>query len=179
MVQNPIMVFRRQMQKYLHPVNTIKHIIDNQGGLIAGTQAFVTIAKGVDAPVLGANPDHCLVGSHVRSIFLNIQVAASSTGALANVYMIIYGNPAGNIPVADIPDGNVTGTSDFKKQIFHTEMIMTEKNTTAIPRTLFKGVLKIPRKFQRMGQADNIQISLFSPGVTWDYCVESIYKEIR
>ncbi len=153
-------------------------MIDFQGALGVDTKQDVTIAKGVDNPVL-ANVTECEIGSHVRSIFLNIQVSATSTASIANVYMIIYGNPGANIPIANIPNGNVVGSSDFKKNIFHQEMIMTEKNTTAIPRTLFKGVLRIPRKFNRIGQDDNIQLSLYSPGVTYEVCVESIYKEIR
>ncbi len=169
------MVFRRR--NYLRPVNTIKHIYDEQGGLVAGTQVVSTLVKGVDNPVLASNPNQVVVGSHVRSIFLNIQVAATGTAALANVYMIISGNPGNAIGAQ--PNANVTGTSDFKKQIFHTEMIMGEKNTTGIPRTLFKGVLKLPRKFGRIGHDDTIQVQLFSPGITWDYCIQCIYKEIR
>ncbi len=171
------MVFRRQMSKYLHPVNTVKHVIDQQGGLAVDAKTEISIVKGVRSPALAA-VTNVEVGSHVRSIFLNIQVAASSTAALANIYMIIYGNPGANIALGSIPNGNVVGPSDFKKNIFHQEMIMTEKNTTAIPRTLFKGVLKIPRKFQRIGEDDNIQVSLYSPGVTWDFCLQSIYKAI-
>ncbi len=171
------MVFRRSMSKYLHPVNTVKHIVDQQGALTVDAKSDVTIVKGVRNPAL-ANVKDVEVGSHVRSIFLNIQVAATSTASIPNVYMIIYGNPGGNVPIANIPDGNKVGVSDFKKNIFHQEMIMTEKNTTAIPRTLFKGVLKIPRKFQRIGEDDNIQVSLYSPGVTYEFCLQSIYKNI-
>ncbi len=169
----------RSRRMYLRPVNTLKHIVDNQGGLVVDTQAIVPLVFGADNPGTGSNPEQVTIGSHVKSIFLNVQVAATSTASIANVYMIVYGNPGNNIPAADIPDGNKTGISDFKKQIFHTEMIMTEKNTTAIPRTLFKGVLKIPRKFNRISAADRIDISLYAPGVTYDYCLTCIYKEIR
>lgn len=165
----------RMIQKYLHPVNTRKHVIDNQGGLVAGTAVNIDIAKGVDSASL-AQVSECNVGSHVRSLFLNIQVAATGTAALANVYMIIFGNPSGEISMVN---ANVVGASDMKKQVFHQEMIMTEKNTTAIPRTLFKGVLRIPRKMQRIGQDDRIRVQLFAPGVNFDYCVQAIYKEIR
>ncbi len=93
--------------------------------------------------------------------------------------MIIYQNAGGNIQTAQIPNGNATGIADFKPEIFHTEMMMGEKNTTGIPRTLFKGVLRLPRKMHRIGATDIIELQLFSPGVTWDYCVQCIYKEYR
>ncbi len=164
-----------RFQKYLHPVNSKKHVVDNQGGLVAGTQAIVELAEGVDAPVL-ASTEQVIVGSYVRSIFLNVQVAATGTAALANVYMIVYKNPSNGLTP---PQANAVGASDVKKIVFHQEMIMTEKNTTAIPRTLFKGVLKLPRHMQRFGQDDSLLIALLAPGVNFDYCVQCIYKEIR
>ncbi len=173
------MSLRGRRRNYLRPVNTLKHVIDNQGGLIGGTQAFVDIVTGKDNPVFASNPEACSIGSHVRSIFLNIQVAATGTASLANVYFYIYGNPGGNIGTGQVPNGNVVGTSEFRKMVFHQEMMMTEKNTTAFPRTLFRGVIKIPRKFNRIGADDKITIALFSPGVNYDYCFQCIYKEIR
>ncbi len=171
------MVFSRRSLR-LRPITTIKHVIDNQGGLVAGTPAKVNIASAVDAPTL-ATANQVEVSSHINALFLNVQVAATATAALANVYMILYGNPGANIDDANIPNANVVGTSDFKKMVFHQEMIMTEKNTTAIPRTLFKGVILLPRKFRRMGIGDKIAIQLFSPGVNFDYCFQCIFKEIR
>ncbi len=164
-----------RFQKYLHPVNTKKHVIDNQGGLTAGTPTTIEIAEGVDAPTLPAT-ETVAVGSYVRSIFLNVQVAASQNTALANVYMIVYKNPSNAMAV---PNANVVGASDTKKIIFHQEMIMVEKDNTGIPRTLFKGVLRVPKHMQRMGQDDSLLVQLFTPGVTFDYCLQCIYKEIR
>ncbi len=166
------------MGKYLHPVNTVKHVIDIQLGLIGGTVTTSDIVAGDENPAT-ANPTEVNIGSHVKSFFLNVQVAATGTASLANVYMMVYGNPGNNIPFSNIPNPNVVGTSDFKKMVFHQEMIMTEKNTTAFPRTLFRGVIKVPRKFQRIGTNDNIKLAFFSPGVNYDLCFQCIYKEIR
>ncbi len=166
------------MSAYLHPVTTIKHVIDRQLGVILAVRSAFDIVQADDNPVL-ANDIEVETGAHVRSLFLNVQVSATSTAALANIYMIVYGNPGSNIAAGSIPDANVVGTSDFKKMVFHQEMIMTEKNTTAFPRTLFRGVIKIPRKFQRMGANDRIAIQFFAPGVNYDVCFQCIYKEIK
>ncbi len=171
------MIFRRR-QNYLHPVNTLKHVVDAQRGVTIATRDLVQLIFGVDNPTL-AQPTDVQAGSHVRSFFLNVQVAATSTAALANLYFMIYKNPGNNVIAANIPDANVVGTSDFKKNVFHQEMTMTEKNTTAFPRTMFKGVIRIPRHMQRIGQDDVIIIQFFSPGVTYDVCTQCIYKEIR
>ncbi len=162
----------------LRPVNSLKHVIDIQGGLIAGTQVLTNLIDVTDNPVITAADDNA-TASVVKSFFLNVQVAATGTAALANVYMMIYKNPGNAIGGGNIPDANVVGASDFRKQIFHQEMIMTEKNTTAIPRTLFKGVLRIPKHFQRNGADDTIVLALFSPGVNFDFCFQCIYKEFR
>ncbi len=173
-----IMVFRRRQSNYLRPINTMKHVVDAQRGVGLGVRDIVLLIDGTPNPVL-ANVEDCEPGSHVKSFFLNVQVAASSTAALANIYFIAYKNPGNNVTVAGIPDANAVGSSDFKRNVFHQEMIMTEKNTTAIARTMFRGVIRIPRHMQRIGQDDTINLQFFSPGVNFDVCTQCIYKEIR
>ncbi len=159
----------------LRPVRSLKHIVDVQGGLTIGTTAVNLLVTATDTPVL-SDVDGVETGATVGSLFLNVQVAATSTAALANVYMAVYKDPGGN--VGTINPSNV-GSSDNKKFVIHQEMIMTEKNTTAIPRTLFKGVIQIPRGYKRFGYNDQLKLSLNSPGVTYDFCYQAIYKEFR
>ncbi len=167
-----------RFNRNLRPVNSIKHVIDIQGALPIATLVEEDIINAVDAPVL-ANKTEVITGSRVNSIFLNIQTSVSSTAALANIYMYIWKNPGANIAVAQVPNGNQVGASDMKKLVIHQEMNMGEKNTTAIPRTLFKGVIKLPRHMRRFGIKDVLRVVLYSPGVTHDYCIQSIYKEYR
>ncbi len=159
----------------LRPINSKKHIVDLQGGLTIDTQTVGTIAKGVDNAVL-ANVNEVEAASRINSLFLNVQVAASSTAALANVYLAIVKNPGNDIT---FPNANTLGTSDTKRFVIHQEMIMTEKNTTALPRTLFKGVIRIPRGYRQMRINDELEILLYSPGVTYDFCWQAIFKEYR
>ncbi len=159
----------------LRPVNSIKHVVDRQGGLPIDTKTDEDVIVAKDSPSLAAVTE-VTVGSTVNAIFLNIQVAATSTAALANVYMYVMKNPGGNLTTVK---ANVVGAADIKKFVLHQEMIMTEKNTTAIPRTLFKGVIRIPPRLKRFGTNDKLVISFLSPGVTFDYCVQCIYKEFR
>ncbi len=159
----------------MRPVQSLKHIVDKQGGLLVNTAIQEGLVTAKDAPVLAGAPE-VQTGATVGSIFLNVQVSATSTAALANVYMAVWKDPGGNIALID---PQTVGTSDDKRFVIHQEMIMTEKNTTAIPRTLFKGVIKIPRGYKRFGYNDILQLSLKSPGVTMDYCVQCIYKEFR
>ncbi len=157
----------------MRPINSIKHVVDEQGALALGVQSFVILADGVDVYAL-ADDDGVPTGSRINSIFLNVQVSANSSAALGNIYMYIYKNPGTNI--ATFPNGNVVGVSDQKKLIFHQEMIMVEQATAGIPRTLFKGVIRLPKHFRRWGADDQMAVALFSPGINADFCVQCIYK---
>ncbi len=163
----------------LRPINTIKHITDRQGGAGIGVPANEILVRGAINPDITTDTSVVEAGSKIFSMFLNVQVIATSSAALGNAYFILYKNPGNNIPAASIPNANATGASDFRRQIFHTEMAMLSDENDSIPITLFKGVLKVPRTFQTMRQEDEIVIQIFTPGVTIDYCVECIYKEVR
>ncbi len=163
----------------MRPIQTIKHVTDNQGGSAPGIQTNVVIASAVINPDLTGDPSLVEAGSKIFSIFLNVQVETDSGAALNNAYFFIYKNPQNNIPQASIPNANAQGASNFRRQVFHSEMSMLSDAGDSIPITLFKGVLKIPKVFQSMRQDDQIVVQIFSPGNTIDFCVQSIYKEVR
>ncbi len=165
--------FRRNAS--IRPVHSIKHVIDTQGGLVGGTKQSVFLVETKDAPIQ-ANTTEVETGSTVNSIFLKVECYATNTSTLANCYMYVFKDPGGNLAAVN---GNVVGSSDIKKFVIHQEMVMLEKNTTGLPRTLFAGVIRIPRGYRRMGTNDELTCVLFSPGVTADFCVQCIYKEYR
>ncbi len=159
----------------MRPVNSLKHIRDIQGGTVATIQQSLEIATAVENAVSTTSKE-VDQGSTISSIFLNVQAASVGTAALANFYIALCKNPGNNLT---FPNANVLGSSDERKFVIHQEMIMSEKNTTAIPRTVFKGVIKIPRGYRRMGVKDRLVLLVFSPGVDFEFCVQSIYKEFR
>ncbi len=169
------MVFRRRGMG-MRPVNRIKHVVDIQGAVVAGTSATNILIDTVDAPVL-ANVTECVTGSTVNGIYLKVEAYATSTAALANFYIMIFKNPGSNL--SSIPNPNVVGASDQKRYVFHQEMVMMEKNTTGNPRTVFNGVIVIPKHFRRNAPDDNIAIKVLAPGVSADFCIQCHYKEFR
>ncbi len=166
--------FRQRMG--LHPVNRTKHVVDFQGGVVAGTQTDVILIDTVDAPILATNPQHVITSSKVNGIFLVVECYARTAGALANAYMMVYKRPASAIT---IPNANVVGTSELKKYVIHQEMAMLQRVVNGNPRTLFKGVIKIPRGYIRNGPLDQLRVAIFSPGVDLDLCLQCHYKEFR
>ncbi len=159
----------------LRPVKSYKHVFDLQGALAAGTQLNTVVIDAVDAPTL-SNTIGVEVASTVNSIYLKVEAYATSAGALSNLYMIVMKNPSNAIAT---PAANTVGGSDVKKYILHQEMVMLQQVDKGNPRTLFVGVIRIPRGYRRFGQDDALIIGLLSPGVTVSFCMQVIYKEFR
>ncbi len=168
------MVFRNRGMA-LRPVHRIKHVIDIQGGTSVATNSTNNLIVTVDAPVL-ANPTEVETGSKVNGIYIKCEVSATSSAALANVYMIIFKNPGNNLTP---PTPNAVGVNDDKRFVIHQEMVMVQKVDASNPRTLFNGVVVLPRGYRRFGPNDRLQLVLRSPGITTDFCVQAHYKEFR
>jgi len=146
-----------------------------QGGLVIATNNVVTLIHAVDNPTLAGTTD-VAVGSTVNGIFLTVEVNALTSAALANMYMFIIKNPGGNLT---LPATNLVGSNDNKRYIIHQEMVMLQQQDGSNPRTLFKGVIVIPKGYRRFGPDDFLQISMLSPGVTGQFCLQAHYKEFR
>ncbi len=175
-VINQIMPFRRNRGNFLRPVNRIKHVVDQQFGLALNTVLPLIIAETSDTPDL-ANSDEVETGSVIRSFFCSLEIVNTGTaGVLANCYAMFAKNPGGNLT---LPNPNVVGISDNKRYVFHQEMIMLQMQDNSNPRTLFKGVLKVPRHLQRMGPNDILTCNILAPGVEVNGCVQFHYKELR
>ncbi len=150
-------------------------MVDNQAASTAGTLVTVNLILAVDAPVI-ANVTEVETGSKVNGIYLHVEVVATSSAALPNAYLMVMKNPGGNLT---FPNANVVGANDNKKYVIHQEMLMLQKQDGSNPRTLFNGVIVIPRGYRRFGPNDILQLQVFSPGINFEFCQQSHYKEFR
>ncbi len=166
---------RFRSRNSLRPVNRIKHVVDVQLGLVLDTQSNQNLIASKDAPVL-ANTTEVVTGSIVNAIYLKVEAYATTAGALANMYMMVIKNPGSEIVA---PQPNLVGASDAKRFVIHQEMVMMEQSVNGNPRTVFNGVIIIPRGYRRFGPNDLLQLSLFSPGVNASVCFQCHYKEFR
>ncbi len=166
---------RRGNLSRLKPVNRIKHVIDRQLGIALNVRDTSDLAAAKDAPVIG-NTTEVQTGCTINGIFLVVECYATTSGALSNVYMMIVKNPGSQLTFVN---PNVIGSSTMKKFVIHQEMIMLQKVTNSNPRTLFKGVIAIPRHMRRFAPDDKLQMAVFSPGVNIDLCFQCHYKEFR
>ncbi len=177
-----MMPYRSRRGNSLRPVHRIKHVIDDQFGVGLGVQSTRNLIQAVDAPVL-ANRQEVETGATVNGIFLIVEINATTSAALPNAYMMVFKNPGGNLT---FPNANVVGSDDNKKYVIHQEMVMLQPNQNVAaaelgsnPRTLFKGVIAIPRGYRRMAINDLLTVAVFAPGVNLNACIQCHYKEFR
>lgn len=150
-------------------------MVDVQFALVAGTASVQTLLSTTDTPTLGST-NSVETGSKVNGIYLNVEAYARSSAALANVYMAIIKNPGGNLTN---PAPNTVGSNDNKKYVIHQEMRMLQRQTDGNPRSIFNGVIVIPRGYRRNGPNDLLNASFLAPGVAADICLQCHYKEFR
>ncbi len=130
----------------------------------------------VDAPTLAAT-NSVETGSTINGIYLRVEVVNTGvTGVLANAYLMVMKNPGGNLT---FPNPNVVGSDDNKKYVIHQEMVMLQMVDNSNPRTLFNGVIVIPRGYRRFAINDLLTVRVFSPGVELNVCIQCHYKEFR
>ncbi len=160
----------------LRPVHRIKHVLDFQYATALNTPVTNTLVLASDTPDL-ATTSEVETGSTVNGIYLKVEVVNTGvTGVLANCYMIVFKNPGGNLT---FPNGNAVGVNDNKKYVIHQEMVMFQMVDNSNPRTLFNGVIVIPRGYRRFGPNDSLAVQTFSPGVEHNACIQCHYKEFR
>ncbi len=154
----------------LRPINSVKNIVDSTVlGVAAGTQTKVLVAGAVN-DYTGGVAD-VPTGCTIKSVYLFIQILP--TASTENVDWYLYKGPL-DIN-AGMPAPGATGGDANRKYILHEEKgIPGNAADGAYPLT-FKGVIKIPRGRQRMGESDRIQINMVGAGI-YNACLKCIYK---
>ncbi len=163
----------------LRPINRIKHVVDSSSTVAAAANGGVTIALATDTPTL-ASTASVETGCKINGFYIRCEVAsneAQDVGAIPNVYFILWKNPGGNL--VD-PTPNAIGANDNKRYVVHQEMTMIENTGKGgNSRTLFNGVIAVPKGMRRMGPNDEWQILTLSPALDTVQCFQIHYKEFR
>ncbi len=163
----------------IRPVQRIKHVVDNSSTVSQNVATVITLALATDTPVL-AQEEQCITGSIINGFYIRMEVASNEAidlGAIPNIYMYVWKNTGGNLTG---PNPNNTGSSDNKKFIIHQEMSMIEnKGQGSNARTLFNGVVVVPKGMRRMGPNDTWEIRFICVALATVVCVQSHWKEFR
>ncbi len=161
----------------MRPVNRIKHVVDNTGTPAVNTALPFILADASDTPTIGVT-NSVKTGCTINGFYIRLEVAVKTTvaDALANCYLAIWKNPANNMTAPAI---NLVGSSDTKRFFIHQEMVMLENQTAGNARTLFNGVVAVPKGMRRMGPDDQWQAIVLCPTNLIRACIQCHYKEFR
>ncbi len=173
------MVFRRSRGLALRPINRIKHVIDNSATVAGGTVSGFVLADATDTPTLGVT-NSVETGAKINGFYIRFEAASNEAidlGAIPNFYLMVSKNPGNNVT---LPSPSAVGSNDNKRFIVHQEMTMLEnKGQGSNARTIFNGVVVVPKGMRRMGPDDQWRVSFLSPTLDVAVCMQAHYKEFR
>ncbi len=144
----------------------------------AAGNAF-TLALATDTPTLGVSTS-VETGSKINGFYIRVEVASNEAidlGAIPNFYMYVAKNPGNNLT---LPAANAVGVDDNKRFVIHQEMTMIEnKGQGSNARTVFNGVVVVPKGYRRMGPGDLWTVVTLCPALDTAQCLQTHYKEFR
>jgi len=159
-------------------INSIKNVQSVVTPGVIATNTFVLIAKSVNTPASTVATD-VSQGCQIRAIWCEIWISASATvadGTSNFMDAYIWKNPGANL-TAPIPSS--VGTSNEKKFVFKQWKGLIGTRSQGTPFYFWKGWLKIPKIYQRMGTDDLLQLVFRSEGTASLMCSQFIYKWYR
>ncbi len=166
-------------RRMLAPINRIKHVVDSSATVAANAPGIFIIAITTDTPTLGGTSS-VETGSKINGFYIRVEVASNeaiSLGAIPNAYFYIWKNPGGNLTR---PLANVVGSNDNKRFVIHQEMTMIEnKGQGSNARTIFNGVVVVPKGMRRNGPNDLWECIVLVPALDSAQCIQVHYKEFR
>ncbi len=154
-------------------VNSEKHIVDIVE-VLDSTNDVSLIAKAVTAPSNTISTD-CHRGGIIKAIWISLDFCSTGT-TLVNNRCIVYliKNPGDNLTE---PGVFAVGTSNEKKFVFKMWSQMVMRNSDGNPPYHWEGWVKIPKRYQRMGTDDTIQLVSGMSAQTGHLFANCIYKE--
>ncbi len=154
-------------------VNTEKHVVDVSMS-VTTTNVVKILAKAVNAPSNTVDTD-CHRGGHIKAIWVSIDFCGlAATGVFQRQIAYLMKNPGANLT----PPGVFSvGTSNEKKFVFKTWSQMTMRNQDGNPPYHWEGWVRIPKRYQRMGTDDTIEMVIGANTSTGHGYANVIYKE--
>ncbi len=163
----------------LRPINRIKHVVDTSATVAAAANGNHVLALTTDTPTLAATTS-VETGCKINGFYIRFEAASNEAidlGAIPNFYFLVWKNVGGNLTP---PTPNAVGANDNKRYVIHQEMTMLEnKGQGSNARTIFNGVVVIPKGMRRMGPNDEWQVQALCPALDTAVCMQAHYKEFR
>ncbi len=157
-------------------IDSNKNSISRLDGIAAATKTEIDIALTVDAAA-NASAAQVTRGCKIFKFWMEMWVEGTADITLGTTYSFdgyIMKNPGDNLTS---PTPGTQGTSNEKKFIFKTwKGLITNVRTNGDPFYMWKGWVKVPKIYQRMGADDTLTLVVISTGGAMLLCTQFIYK---
>ncbi len=156
-------------------IKSNKNIVSSFTAGAAGATVTIDIAKSVDSAAL-ANVTEVNRGSKIFRIWVEFWVYASETdvvGITNGIDMYIWKNPGNNLTP---PTPGTEGSSNEKKFLFKVWKGLIGARTEGSEMYKFRGWIKVPKVYQRMGADDQIEMVFGATGTPALVCSKFVYK---
>ncbi len=154
-------------------INSEKHVVDVAEALTSTIDVSL-IAKAVSDPSNTIVTD-CHRGGTIKAIWISLDFCGlGTTGVNNRVIVYLIKNPGDNLTE---PGVFSVGSSNEKKFVFKMWSQMAMRNQDGNPPYHWEGWVKIPKRYQRMGTDDTIQLVSGITSETGHLFANCIYKE--
>ncbi len=153
-------------------INSVKNVADFTAST-GTTQVLSNIVIAKDSPVT-TGQNEVQRGCIIKAVWCSFDVCGlASTGVLQRTALYLIKNPGTNLT---LPGVFVVGTSNEKKFVFRQWQVMTMRNQDGNPPFHWEGWIKIPKRYQRMGTDDRLQLAFETTTGVGHYSGQFIYK---
>ncbi len=153
-------------------VNSIKNVVEftTSTGTTA-TNNQIVIAK--DSPVT-TGQNEVKRGCLIKAVWCSFDVCGlAATGVLQRTALYLIKNPGNNLT---LPGAFTVGTSNEKKYVFRQWQVMTMRNQDGNPPFHWEGWIRIPKRYQRFGTDDRLQMVYETTTAAGHSSAQYIYK---
>ncbi len=168
--------FGRGRNRGFRPViDSNKNVVSSFTALPSGTKTSVSIADAQDSATLAVTQD-VERGCSIRAIWVEFWITATATavdGVTNGVDLYLFKNPGQNL-TSPIP--GTVGSSNEKKHIFKIWKGIIGARSQGFQPYSWKGWIKVPKSYQRMGANDRWQMIIQTTGVAGLFCSNFVYK---
>ncbi len=156
-------------------IDSNKNIVSLFTGAATGANTIVPLITTVDAAA-NTSVTEVTRGCKIFKLWLELLIYASAAvavGVTSGFDCYLIKNPGANLTP---PSPGAVGSSNEKKFVFKSWKGIVGTRTEGSPPYSWKGWIKIPRVYQRMGADDLIQLVIRPTGAAMLVCSDTIYK---
>ncbi len=166
---------RRGRRQMMSPINSIKINPVSLAAVSTSANSISAIAIATDAGLTAGQAD-VDKGSKIFRVWIELSYTLTATtvdgtSTVMDAYM--WKNPGNNLTA---PNPGTQGTSNEKKFIFKTWRGLCGARSQGVAPYTWKGWVRIPKVYQRMGVDDRLEIISRATGIAGVICIGAVLK---